>query len=128
MLPLLLFLGASRDGCFDFCNHFRNESLAAACKAGCLWRQAVARPARVYQEENRKTKFQVQDECRSFCDSVGDQYGHTIAPCKASCAFYDETKGISSCGCDSTSSDYDRSCQAGCNFMNSVWTWEGGWE
>ena len=128
MLPLLVFLGASKDGCFNFCNHFKNESLVAACKAGCLWRQSgAARPVR-FHEENRRTKFEVQDECRNYCDSIEEQVGHAIAPCKASCAFYDESKGLSSCGCESTSSDYDRSCREGCNYMNHVWNWEGGWE
>lgn len=140
MLAALVFFGASQNACAAYCAQFTNESLSVACQAGCLFAQQQTpawgpirpvhpiMPLTVSQDSNRRKKFEVQSECRDYCDSIEEQVGHAIAPCKASCAFYDEAKGQSSCGCDSTSSDYDRSCRSGCQYMDHVWRWEGGWD
>ena len=104
------------DNCYAFCRNFNDVNLVKACQYGCRPHTDVS---------NRRRKYEVQDSCRSYCDSISEQMHGSVAPCKCSCAFYDETQGPQSCTCDSSSSYYDKSCRAGCDYMDRVWHWEG---
>ena len=96
--------------------------------AGCHAADTLDNPEpQITPRVNARPRSEVERNCREYCDSHASKM---FAACKVSCATYDETEGIFSCGCNSGMGEYDSACRIGCSYMDFQWKIGGtigGW-